>query len=342
MEKLKVLTVVGTRPELIRLSRVISKLDMHCNHILVHSGQNYDYELNQIFFDDLKIRKPDFFLDIASKDQSTSNIIGSLIQKIDIVLDKVEPEAFLVLGDTNSALSIIAAKRRKIPTFHMEAGNRCFDQRVPEEINRKIIDHIADINIPYSSIARDYLLSEGIKPEMIIKSGSPMMEVINHNKKTIQNSSILEELELEKGKYFVLSAHREENINDKNKFKSLIELISFLENNYSMPIVFSAHPRTLSMLKEFDIQFTKEVKVIKPIGFNDYIKLQTSSFIVLSDSGTINEESSILNFPAINIRESHERPEAMEEGSVMMLGFNCKKIENGISILKNQEEIIEI
>ena len=336
MKKLKIVTVVGTRPEIIRLSRVINILDLHCEHILIHTGQNYDYELNQIFFDDLDIRKPDHFLNIIDPNHSPSSNVGRLLIAVDKVLEDEAPDAFLVLGDTNSAVSVIAAKRKKIPTFHMEAGNRCFDQRVPEEINRKIIDHTSDINITYSSIAREYLLREGLNPDLIIKSGSPMYEVLDHNKEKIDKSKILQECNLVEKKFFLVSAHREENINNKEKIKSFEKLINFLSENYDLPIILSTHPRTMKMLKNYNIKFDNKVRILKPFSFTDYVKLQVSSFVVLSDSGTINEESSILNFPAINIREAHERPEAMEEGAVMMLGFNIKSIQNGISILKDQ------
>ncbi|EKF50163.1 UDP-N-acetylglucosamine 2-epimerase [Thermosipho africanus H17ap60334] len=338
MKKLKVITVVGTRPEIIRLSEVIKRLDS-CSaveHILVHTGQNYDYELNQVFFEDLEIRKPDYFLNAATG--SPVETIGNILLKIDPILEKEKPDAFLVLGDTNSCLSAIAAKRRKIPIFHMEAGNRCFDQRVPEEINRKIVDHIADINLTYSTISRKYLIREGFPPDRIIKTGSPMKEVIIKNWHKIQNSKILEQLNLEKGKYFVLSSHREENINDDKHFYMLVESINSIAEKYQLPIIFSTHPRTRKMIEQKKIQFNELVKLLKPLSFSDYVKLQICAKAVLSDSGTISEETSILGLRALNIREAHERPEAMEEATVMMVGLNKERIMQGLEILEEQKE----
>ncbi|KUO61708.1 UDP-N-acetyl glucosamine 2-epimerase [bacterium BRH_c32] len=340
MKKLKVVTVVGTRPEIIRLSRVLAKLDESnsIEHILIHTGQNYDYELNQIFFEDLELRKPDYFLDAAGA--NAVETIGNVIIKIDPILEKENPDAFLVLGDTNSCLCAIPAKKRKIPIFHMEAGNRCFDQRVPEETNRKIVDHISDINMPYSSIAREYLLKEGIPSDRIIKTGSPMFEVIHYFKKKIENSKILSELELEKQKYFIVSSHREENINSDN-FEKLVILLNKLADTYKFPVIVSTHPRTMNMIKKNDIKFNPLVKIMKPMGFIDYNHLQMNSFIVISDSGTISEESSILNFPALNIREAHERPEAMEETPAILTGFNIERILQSIELIKDQKRGVE-
>ncbi len=338
MKKLKVMTVVGTRPEIIRLSEVIKRLDS-CSaveHILVHTGQNYDYELNQVFFEDLEIRKPDYFLNAATG--SPVETIGNILLKIDPILEKEKPDAFLVLGDTNSCLSAIAAKRRKIPIFHMEAGNRCFDQRVPEEINRKIVDHIADINLTYSSISREYLIREGFPPDRIIKTGSPMKEVIMKNWHKIQNSKILEQLNLEESKYFVLSSHREENINDEKHFYMLVESVNSIAEKYQLPIIFSTHPRTRKMIEQKKIQFNELVKLLKPLSFSDYVKLQICAKAVLSDSGTISEETSILGLRALNIREAHERPEAMEEATVMMVGLNKERILQGLEILEEQKD----
>ncbi len=339
IKKLKVMTVVGTRPEIIRLSRVITALDESnsIEHILVHTGQNYDYELNQIFFEDLGIRKPDFFLEAAGK--NASETIGLIILKIDPLLEAENPDAFLVLGDTNSCLCAIPAKRRKIPIFHMEAGNRCFDQRVPEEINRKIIDHIADINLPYSSIAREYLLREGLLPDRIIKTGSPMFEVLQHYLPKIKQSSILEKLNLKKDEFFLVSAHREENVSDLMKLKELINALNILAENYKYPIIVSTHPRTKHMIDMLDTEFiiSKLIQFMKPLGFFDFNNLQLNAKVTLSDSGTISEESSILNFRALNIREAHERPEAMEQASVMMTGFNVDRILQGINQLEKQE-----
>lgn len=326
MEKLKVLTVVGTRPEIIRLSRVLAKLDESpaIDHTLVHTGQNYDYELNQIFFEDLGLRKPDYFLEAAGK--NATETIGNILIKIDPILENVQPDAFLVLGDTNSCLCAIPAKKRKIPIFHMEAGNRCFDQRVPEETNRKIVDHISDINLTYSSIASEYLLREGLPPDQVIKTGSPMYEVLHHFMSKIDNSDVLERLELEKHKYFVVSAHREENISSEKNFKGLIDSLNQIAEKFEYPIIVSTHPRTRNMLEQKNITLHPLVNLMKPLGFLDYNALQKNAFAVLSDSGTISEESSILNFPALNIREAHERPEAMEEASVMMVGLKMERI----------------
>ena len=337
MKKLKIITVIGTRPEIIRLSRTISKLDLFCEHIIVHTGQNYDYELNQIFFDDLKLRKPDYFLNSAEGSVSPSNTIGNIIISFDEILDKTSPDALLVLGDTNSCLSVIPTKRRKIPIFHMEAGNRCFDQRVPEEINRRIVDHIADINLTYSSISRDYLISEGIPPDRIIKVGSPMLEVINFYKDNILNSSILDHLKLNINQFILISAHREENIDIDVNFHKLINMINFLEKKYPIPIVISTHPRTRSKIDLNKIKLNDNIILLKPLGFFDYVNLQINSRVVLSDSGTITEESSILNFKALNIRETNERPEGMEEGAVMMPGLEIDRIEQCLSILDSQD-----
>ena len=336
MNKLKIITIVGTRPELIRLSRVISKLDIYCEHILVHTGQNYDYELNQVFFDDLEIRKPDYFLDIANSTSSVANKLGNLITSIDLIYEKTKPDAILVLGDTNSTLSVIPAKRRKIPIFHMEAGNRCFDQRVPEEINRKIVDHVSDINLTYSDIAREYLLSEGFHSDRIIKTGSPIFEVLNHNKIKINNSKILSELSISPQKYFLVSAHREENIDDNKQFLKFTKLLNNLSEQYNFPVIVSTHPRTMNQINKKKISLNPNVKLLKPFGYCDYQQLQVNAKVVLSDSGTITEESSILNFPALNIRESHERPEGMEEGAVMLVGLDFERINQAISILENQ------
>lgn len=337
MNKIKVLTVLGTRPEIIRLSRVIPILDEHCDHTLVHTGQNYDYELNEIFFDDLGIRRPDHFLNAAGK--TASETIGNVILLMDPLLVKINPEAMLLLGDTNSCMAAIPAKKHKIPIFHMEAGNRCFDMRVPEEINRKVIDHIADINLPYSQIARENLLREGLPPDFIIKTGSPLFEVLSHHLKSIESSSILKTLELSFEKFFLISAHREENINSEKNFNQLINSINCLADTYKLPIIISTHPRTQNMLSKHSTQFHPLVKSLKPIGFFDYNKLQMSAKAVLSDSGSISEESSILNFPALNIREAHERPEAMEEASVMMVGLSSERILQGIKILDTQSRL---
>jgi UDP-N-acetyl-L-fucosamine synthase len=334
MKKMRVMTFIGTRPEIIRLSRIIAKLDDCCDHILVHSGQNYDYDLNEVFFKDLEIRKPDYFLNVAGK--SAAETIGNVIIEVDKVLDEIQPEAMLILGDTNSCLAVIPAKRRKIPIFHMEAGNRCFDQRVPEEINRRIIDHTADINLTYSSIARDYLLSEGLPPDMIIKIGSPMNEVLSYYQNGVEKSDILERLDLDEGQFFVISAHREENIDSERNFQKLIEVLNSIAEKYNLPVIVSTHPRTQKRIDISKVKINEKVQLLKPLGFKDYNKLQISSKVVLSDSGTISEESSILNFPALNIRESHERPEAMEEAAVMMVGLEIERIFQAITILDNQ------
>jgi UDP-N-acetylglucosamine 2-epimerase (non-hydrolysing) len=334
MKKIKVVTVVGTRPEIIRLSRVISCLDSLVDHVLVHTGQNYDYELSDIFFHDLGLRKPSYFLKAAGN--SVAETIGRIISKTDVVLAKEKPDALLVLGDTNSCLSAIVAKRRKIPIFHMEAGNRCFDQRVPEEINRKIVDHISDINLPYSSIARDYLLREGIPADRIIKTGSPMFEVLDFFKNKINRSSALERLGLDKLGYFIISCHREENVDSDLNLSKLAMMMNALAQKFNMRIVVSTHPRTRKRLLEKKIKLNKKVELLKPLGFFDYVHLQENAKAVLSDSGTITEESSILNFPALNIREAHERPEGMEEASVMMTGLNVDRILQALAILEDQ------
>lgn len=334
MKKMKVVTVVGTRPEIIRLSRVIDALDRHCDHVLVHTGQNYDYELNEIFFQDLAIRKPDHFLNAAGA--SGAETIGNVIISVDRVLAEIQPEALLVLGDTNSCMAVIPAKRRKIPTFHMEAGNRCFDMRVPEEINRRIVDHTADINLTYSTIARDYLLREGLSPDMVIKTGSPMFEVLTHYREGIEASDVLERLGLQKGKFFVVSAHREENIDSDKNFLKLADVLNTVAAHYDFPVIVSTHPRTQKRVDAMGIVFHKNVKLLKPLGFKDYNKLQLTAKAVLSDSGTINEESSILNFPALNIREAHERPEGMEEAAVMMVGLEVNRVLQGLSVLEGQ------
>jgi len=338
MKKLKVMTVVGTRPEIIRLSAVINKLDKSeaIEHILVHTGQNYDYELNEVFFEDFNLKKPDYFLNSAVG--TAIETIGNILINIEKVIDKEKPDAFLILGDTNSCLTAIAAKRRHIPIFHMEAGNRCFDQRVPEETNRKIVDHIADINLTYSDIAREYLLREGLLPDRVIKTGSPMYEVIKSKLDDINNSDVLNKLNLEKGKYFVVSAHREENINSETNFMNLVESLNAIADKYNFPVIISTHPRTRKMIEEKGIKFNPLVNLLKPLGFNDYVKLQIESKAVLSDSGTISEESSILKFRALNLREAHERPEAMEEASVMMLGLKKERILQGLEILETQEK----
>lgn len=336
MKKLKVISVVGTRPEIIRLSRVFAALDHHCDHVLVHTGQNYDYELNQLFFDDLGIRKPDFFLSSAEGSSGAANTIGNLITAVDGLLAQVQPEAMLVLGDTNSCLSVIPAKRRKIPIFHMEAGNRCFDQRVPEETNRRIVDHTADINLTYSTIARDYLLREGLSPDQIIKTGSPMYEVLHHYLPQIKASDALVRLSLTMYKYFVVSAHREENIESDKSFTKLVAVLNALAEDHNLPVVVSTHPRTQKRIDATGVKFHSLVRLIKPLGFHDFVNLQVNAKAVLSDSGTINEESSILNFPALNLREAHERPEGMEEAAVMMVGLEVDRIRQGLSILRDQ------
>ena len=335
--QLKVMTVVGTRPEIIRLSRVMAALDASeaIEHIIVHTGQNYDYELNQIFFDDLGIRKPDFFLNAAGA--TAAETVGQILIKIDPLLESEKPDAFLVLGDTNSCLCAIPAKKRHIPIFHMEAGNRCFDQRVPEETNRKIVDHVSDINLTYSDIAREYLLREGLPADRIIKTGSPMYEVLHHYLPSIQASNVLERLGLEEGKFFVVSSHREENINSEQNFQGLMDSLNLIAVNYDFPIIVSTHPRTQNMIDRKNIQMHKNVQFLKPLGFNDYNALQMKAFAVLSDSGTIAEESSTLNFRALNIRDAHERPEAMEETSVMMVGLNPERIMQGLVQLQYQK-----
>jgi len=341
MKKLKVVSVVGTRPEIIRLSRVLARLHDYCDHILIHTGQNYDYELNQVFFEDLGVRKPDYFLNCASGSVSAGNTIGNLITAVDKVLSEVNPDAMLVLGDTNSCLSVIPAKRRKIPTFHMEAGNRCFDMRVPEETNRRIVDHTADINLTYSTIARDYLLREGLSPDMIIKTGSPMFEVLTYYRAQIDASDVLNRLDLKENSYFVVSAHREENIEEPQTFIKLVEVLNSIAEDHNLPVIVSTHPRTQNRINETNAIFHPKVRLLKPLGFHDYVKLQLSARAVLSDSGTINEESSILNFPAINLREAHERPEGMEEGAVMMVGLSIERVRQALSILSDQLRGVE-
>ena len=337
MRKLKVMTVVGTRPEIIRLSAVIHKLESSkaIEHFLVHTGQNFDYELNDVFFKDFKLKKPDYFLKAAIG--TAIETIGNILIKIDPILDELKPDAFLVLGDTNSCLCAIAAKRRQIPIFHMEAGNRCFDQRVPEEINRKIVDHVADINLVYSDIAREYLLREGLLADRVIKTGSPMFEVLNSRKVDIENSDVLARLKLEEDKYFVVSAHREENINSEINFFVLVDTLNAIAEKYEMPIIMSTHPRTKNMIKAKEVNFHPLIKTLSPLGFNDYNKLQLKAKAVLSDSGTISEESSILGFKALNIRQAHERPEAMEEAAVMMVGLTRERILQGLEVLEVQE-----
>lgn len=336
MKKLKVMSVVGTRPEIIRLSRVLAALDRYCDHVLVHTGQNYDYELNQVFFDDLGLRKPDYFLSSAEGSTGAANTIGNLITAVDGVLAEVEPEAMLVLGDTNSCLSVIPAKRRKVPIFHMEAGNRCFDMRVPEETNRRIVDHTADVNLTYSTIARDYLLREGLSPDLVIKTGSPMYEVLHHYLPQIEASDVVNRLDLMPGQYFVVSAHREENIESEKCFTKLVQVLNAVAEDNGLPVVVSTHPRTQKRVDATGAKFHPLVRLMKPLGFHDYVHLQMHALAVLSDSGTINEESSILNFPALNLREAHERPEGMEEAAVMMVGLEVDRVRQGLSILKTQ------
>ncbi|MEC5338004.1 MULTISPECIES: non-hydrolyzing UDP-N-acetylglucosamine 2-epimerase [unclassified Enterococcus] len=338
MKKLKVMTVVGTRPEIIRLSAVINRLESSeaIDHVLVHTGQNYDYELNEVFFEDFKLKKPDYFLNAATG--TAIETVGNILIKIDPILEEVKPDAFLVLGDTNSCLCAIAAKRRHIPIFHMEAGNRCFDQRVPEETNRKIVDHTADINLTYSDIAREYLLREGLPADRIIKTGSPMFEVLNSRKKDIEHSPILEKLSLKQNEYFLVSAHREENISSKENFHDLVDSLNSIAEEYQYPIIISTHPRTMKMIEAEGVQFHKLIQTMKPMGFNDYNKLQMNAKAVLSDSGTISEEASILGFKALNIRQAHERPEAMEEASVMMVGLKKTRILEGLEVLEAQED----
>ena len=336
MKKLKVLTVIGTRPEIIRLALVIKKLDESpaIEHIIVHTGQNFDYELNEVFFEDLGLRKPDFFLNAAGK--NATETIAQVIMNIDPILESEAPDAFLVLGDTNSSLCTIPAKKRHIPIFHMEAGNRCFDQRVPEEVNRRIVDHISDINLTYSDIARDCLLREGLPSDRVIKTGSPMFEVLTAYKEKIEKSTILSELGLEAGKYFVVSSHREENIGSERNFTNLIGVLNTIAETYNMPVIVSTHPRTRNKIADKGITVHPNVKLMKPFGLSDYISLQANAKVTLSDSGTISEESSILNFPALNIREAHERPEAVEEAAVMMVGMNAERIMQGIAQLETQ------
>lgn len=336
MKKLKVMSVVGTRPEIIRLSRVLATLDLHCDHVLVHTGQNYDYELNQVFFDDLGVRKPDFFLNSAEGSTGAANTIGNLITAVDGVLAQVQPEAMLVLGDTNSCLSVIPAKRRKVPIFHMEAGNRCFDQRVPEETNRRIVDHTADVNLTYSTIARDYLLREGLPPDQVIKTGSPMYEVLRYYLPQIQASNVVGRLGLKPELYFVVSAHREENIESDTSFSKLVAVLNAVAEDHSLPLIVSAHPRTRKRVDNTRTKFHPLVHLMKPLGFHDYVNLQMQARAVLSDSGTINEESSILNFPALNLRVAHERPEGMEEAAVMMVGLEVERVRQGLAILESQ------
>ncbi len=338
MKRLKVMTVVGTRPEIIRLSAVINKLEESkaIEHILVHTGQNYDYELNEIFFKDLNLKKPDYFLNAATG--TPVETIGNILIKIDPILEKEKPDAFLVLGDTNSCLCAIAAKRRHIPVFHMEAGNRCFDQRVPEETNRKIVDHIADIKLTYSDIAREYLISEGFPADRIIKTGSPMFEVLNLKRKDIEESNILERFGLEEGKYFVVSAHREENINSERNFFDLVDSLNAIAEKYRLPLIVSTHPRTRKMIESQEVKFNPLIRTLKPLGFIDYVKLQMKAKAVLSDSGTISEESSILGLKALNIRQAHERPEAMEETAVMMVGLKKERILQGLEVLETQKK----
>jgi UDP-N-acetylglucosamine 2-epimerase (non-hydrolysing) len=336
MQRLKVLTVVGTRPEIIRLSRVMAALDRHCEHTIVHTGQNYDYELNQIFFDDLGVRKPDVFLNSAENSLGAANTIGNIISSVDTVLKDRSPDAILVLGDTNSCLSVIAAKRRKIPIFHMEAGNRCFDQRVPEEINRRIVDHTADINLTYSSIAREYLLREGLHPAQVIKTGSPMFEVLSFYREKIDASDAMSRLGLLPQRYYLVSAHREENIDSDQNFAKLVAMLNAVARQDGLPVVVSTHPRTRKRVENFGVRFDPLVRLTRPLGFFDYVKLQMEAKVVLSDSGTISEESSILNFPALNIREAHERPEGMEEAAVMMVGLDTERALQALSILESQ------
>jgi UDP-N-acetyl-L-fucosamine synthase len=338
VKKLRVMTVIGTRPEIIRLSAVINKLEESeaVEHILVHTGQNYDYELNEVFFKDFKLKKPDFFLNAATG--TAIETVGNILIKIDPILGEVKPDVFLVLGDTNSCLTAIAAKRRHIPIFHMEAGNRCFDQRVPEETNRKIVDHLSDINLTYSDIAREYLLKEGFPPDRIIKTGSPMFEVINSRKEDIEKSDVLERLDLKEGQYFVVSAHREENIMTEKNFLNLVDSLNTIADKYKLPIIVSTHPRTRKMIETQKIEFNSLISLMKPLGFIDYIKLQLGAKAVLSDSGTISEESSILGFKALNIRQAHERPEALEEAAIMMVGLEKERILQGLKVLENQQK----
>ncbi|MBI3790820.1 MAG: UDP-N-acetylglucosamine 2-epimerase (non-hydrolyzing) [Gemmatimonadetes bacterium] len=334
MKRLKVVTVVGTRPEIIRLSRVIARIDAHCDHALVHTGQNYDYELNQVFFDDLAVRKPDHFLGAAGA--TAAETIGQVIIAVDRVLASEAPDALLVLGDTNSCLAVIPAKRRKIPVFHMEAGNRCFDQRVPEETNRRIVDHTADVNLTYSAIARDYLLREGLPPDLVIRTGSPMFEVLTHYRPGIEASGVLGRLGLAEHGYFVVSAHREENVDGDRPFARLVAVLNAVAEEHTLPVIVSTHPRTMKRVEASGARFHPGVRLLKPLGFHDYVRLQIGARAVLSDSGTINEESSILNFPALNLREAHERPEGMEEAAVMLVGLSVERVRQGLAILATQ------
>jgi UDP-N-acetylglucosamine 2-epimerase len=336
MKKMKVMTIIGTRPEIIRLSRVVAKLDNYCDHVLVHTGQNFDYELNQVFFNDLGMRKPDHFLNTAEGSTSAAQTIGNVISAVDVVLVSEAPDAVLILGDTNSSLSAIPAKRRKIPVFHMEAGNRSFDLRVPEEINRRIVDHTADINLTYSTIARDYLLREGLPPDQVIKTGSPMFEVLHHYLPQIQASDVLSRLQLQTQGYFLVSAHREENIESDRNFNKLVGILNAVAEDHDLPVIVSTHPRTQKRVEATGARFHPQVRLLKPLGFHDYVHLQMAAKAVLSDSGTINEESSILNFPALNLREAHERPEGMEEAAVMMVGLEVDRVRQGLAILESQ------
>ena len=334
MTKLKVITVVGTRPEIIRLSRVIAKLDIHCQHVFVHTGQNYDYELNEVFLKDLGLRQPDHCLDAAGGNAATT--IANVISKMDALLEAEKPEALLVLGDTNSCLAVLPAKRRRVAVFHMEAGNRCFDQRVPEEINRRIVDHIADVNLTYSDISREYLLREGLPPDLVVKTGSPMFEVLSHYRQHIEQSDVLTRLQLDAGRFFVVSAHREENVDSSRDFGKLVDILNMLAAEHDLPVIVSTHPRTQKRIEAAGAQFHPLVRLMKPLGFFDYVRLQMTACAVLSDSGTISEESSILNFPALNIREAHERPEAMEEAAVMMVGLEPVRVRQALNILADQ------
>ncbi|WP_318506391.1 non-hydrolyzing UDP-N-acetylglucosamine 2-epimerase [Photobacterium leiognathi] len=334
MKKLKVMSVVGTRPEIIRLSRVLAKLDEYCDHVIVHTGQNYDFELNEVFFNDLSVRKPDYFLNAAGK--NAAETIGQVIINVDQALEEIQPDAMLVLGDTNSCLAAIPAKRRKIPIFHMEAGNRCFDQRVPEETNRRIVDHTADINLTYSSIARDYLLAEGLPADRVIKTGSPMFEVLNYYMPQIDASDVLSRLGLQKGQFLVVSAHREENVDSPKQLLKLAETLNTVAAHYNLPVIVSTHPRTRNRIEAQGITFHSNIQLLKPLGFHDYNHLQKNAKVVLSDSGTINEESSIMNFPALNMREAHERPEGMEEASVMMVGLDVERVMQALQVLDTQ------
>jgi UDP-N-acetyl-L-fucosamine synthase len=341
MKKMRVMTIVGTRPEIIRLSRVIDRLDRYCLHVLVHTGQSYDYELNQVFFDDLGVRKPDHFLDSADGSTGAANTIGNVISRVDQVLVVEAPEAVLILGDTNSSLAAIPAKRRKIPVFHMEAGNRSFDLRVPEEINRRIVDHTADINLTYSTIARDYLLREGLPPDQVIKTGSPMYEVLHHYMPQIEGATVMKRLGLERHRYFIVSAHREENIDSEKMFAKLVTVLNAVAESYDMPVVVSTHPRTQKRIDNSGVAFHPQVRLLKPLGFHDYVNLQMNATAVLSDSGTITEESSILNFPALNLREAHERPEGVEEAVVMMVGLEVDRVHQALTVLADQPRGLE-